>query len=141
MLSVKIRKLTEESKVPEHAHKGDAGMDIFASEKVILRSGKHIVIPTGIAMEIPEGYAGLVWDKSGLAISHGLTIIAGVIDAGYRGEIFVAMTNISDKAYTLEKGDKVAQILIQKIESPIILQVDELTDSSRGEGGFGSTGK
>jgi len=141
MLTIKIKKLKNDAVLPNYAHSGDAGMDIYASENVHVRKGERAKVPTGIAMEIPEGYVGLVWDKSGLSINHGLKTLGGVIDAGYRGEIIIGIANLSSEDYTLEKGHKVAQLLIQKIESPVVEEAIELKDSHRGEKGLGSTGK
>ena len=92
-------------------------------------------------MEIPEGYVGLMWDKSGLSTNHRIKSLGGVIDSGYRGESLLAAINLGDTAYTVEKGHKVAQMLIQKIETVLVLDVEELSGTSRGVGGFGSTGK
>ena len=92
-------------------------------------------------MEIPLGYVGLMWDKSGVVTKYGIKTIGGVIDAGYRGEVGVGMLNTSNVPYTFEAGHKVTQILIQKVESVEVVEVDELSDTSRGTGGFGSTGK
>ncbi len=141
MLTIKIKKLKEGVVLPNYAHAGDAGMDMYASEDIHIRKGERGKVPTGIAIEIPDGYVGLVWDKSGLSINHGLKTLGGVIDAGYRGEIIIGIANLSSEDYTLEKGHKVAQLLIQKIEAPTIEEVKELEDSHRGEKGFGSTGK
>ena len=141
MLTIKIKKLKNDAVLPNYAHSGDAGMDMYASEDVHIRKGERAKVPTGIAMEIPEGYVGLVWDKSGLSINHGLKTLGGVIDAGYRGEIIIGIANLSSEDYTLEKGHKVAQLLIQKIESPVVEEAIELKDSHRGEKGLGSTGK
>ena len=141
MLTIKIKKLKNDAVLPNYAHSGDAGMDIYASENVHVRKGERAKVPTGIAMEIPEGYVGLVWDKSGLSINQGLKTLGGVIDAGYRGEIIIGIANLSSEDYTLEKGHKVAQLLIQKIESPVIEEAIELNNSHRGEKGLGSTGK
>ena len=141
MLTIKIKKLKPDAVLPNYAHSGDAGMDMYASEDVHIRKGERAKVPTGIAMEIPEGYVGLVWDKSGLSINHGLKTLGGVIDAGYRGEIIIGIANLSSEDYTLEKGHKVAQLLIQKIESPVVEEAIELKDSHRGEKGLGSTGK
>ena len=140
-ITIKIKKLKEDAKVPSYAHPGDAAMDIFASETVELKPGEQAAISTGVAMEIPFGCVGLVWDKSGLAINNGLKTLGGVIDAGYRGEIKIGMINLSKNPYTLEKGNKVAQIIIQKREEAALEEVVELSDTARGEGGFGSTGK
>ena len=141
MITIKIKKLKPDAVLPNYAHSGDAGMDMYASEDVHIRKGERGKVPTGIAMEIPEGYVGLVWDKSGLSINHGLKTLGGVIDSGYRGEIIIGIVNLSSEDYTLEKGHKVAQLLIQKIESPVVEEAIELKDSHRGEKGLGSTGK
>src|SRR3989338_8080646 len=141
MLTIKIKKLKNDAVLPNYAHSGDAGMDIYASENVHVRKGERAKVPTGIAMEIPEGYVGLVWDKSGLSINHGLKTLGGGIDAGYRGEGMIGIANLSSEDYMVEKGHKVAQLLIQKIEAPVIEEAEELNDSHRGEKGFGSTGK
>jgi dUTP pyrophosphatase len=140
-MQIKIKKLHQDAKLPVYAHVGDAGMDFFALERTVLKSGEHIAIKTGISIEIPHGYAGLFWDKSGLSIKEGLKLLGGVIDAGYRGEVMIGMINLNKKEYVFEVGHKVAQMLIQKIETPEIVEVEELTDSSRGKSGFGSTGK
>jgi dUTP pyrophosphatase len=139
--TLRIKKLHPDAIVPSFAHPGDAGFDLFASEHIIVKPQERVSVPTGIAVEIGDGYVGLIWDKSGLSHKHGLKTMGGVIDAGYRGEVKVGMINLSNETYTFEKGHKVAQMLIQKIEHPTIELVDELSDSSRGTGGFGSTGK
>ncbi len=140
-LTIKIKRLHPEAVIPHFAHQADAGMDIFSTETVVIKKGERKKIATGIAIELPEGYVSLVWDKSGLATNHGLTNLAGVIDAGYRGEYFITMLNTGDADYTIEKGHKIAQILIQKVEHPTIEEVTELSDSERGAGGHGSSGK
>ena len=138
---LKIKKLKGDAKLPSYAHPGDAGMDIYSCEERTLLPQEQALISTGIAMEIPDGYVGLVWDKSGLSTKHGLKTLAGVIDAGYRGEISIALANVGSGPYTFKKGEKIAQMLIQKVEHPQFQEVDELSESSRGTGGFGSTGK
>ncbi len=140
-MQIKFKKLHPDAKAPQYAHHGDAGMDFFALEKTILKPGEHAAIKTGIAMEIPHGYVGLFWDKSGIAIKHGIKLLGGVIDAGYRGEILIGMMNLSAVEYVFEVGHKVSQMLIQKVEAPDIIEATELSDTSRGEKGFGSTGK
>lgn len=140
-LVLKIKKLRPDAVLPAYAHPGDAGMDIFAAEAVTIAPGQYAKIPTGVAIEVPEGYVSLVWDKSGLASNYGLKNLGGVIDAGYRGEYMITLINLGKEKYTIEKHHKVAQILIQKIEHPTIVEVAELSDTSRGQGGFGSTGK
>ncbi len=140
-MEIKIKKLDVEAKLPAYAHSDDAGMDIFALEEMTIKTGERGRIKTGLAFEIPDGFVGLVWDKSGLASNHGLKTMAGVVDSGYRGELQVVIINLSSEDYVIKKNDKVAQMLIQKIEQPEIKEVSELSDSVRGEGGFGSTGK
>jgi dUTP pyrophosphatase len=139
--TIKVKKLREGVTLPSYAHPGDAGMDLYAAETVTIKKGERKKIGTGIAMELPQGFVALIWDKSGLATNHGLTNLGGVIDAGYRGEYFVTLLNVGEEDYTIEQGHKIAQALIQKVEHPEIIETQELTDSSRGAGGFGSTGK
>lgn len=141
MLTIKVKKLKGDVVVPSYAHAGDAGMDVYAAEDIHIKKGERAKVPTGIAMEIPDGFVGLVWDKSGLSMNHGLKTLGGVIDSGYRGEVVIGIINLSNEDYTLKKGHKVAQILIQKVETPAIQEVEEISDSRRGEKGFGSTGK
>lgn len=140
-MELKIKKLSTNAILPKYAHINDAGMDLFASENFIIKKGERVQVKTGIAMAIPEGYVGLVWDKSGLSHKFGLKTLGGVVDAGYRGEVMVGVINLGDEDYTLEAGHKVAQMLIQKVESGDIVEVESLDDTDRGEGGFGSTGK
>ncbi len=140
-MELKIKKLVPNAVLPNYAHKGDAGMDFFALETTIIKKAERLQVRTGIIMAIPEGYVGLIWDKSGLSHKYGLKTLGGVIDAGYRGEIMIGMINLGDLEYTIEAGHKVAQMLIQKVESPEIIEVEELDDTSRGIGAFGSTGK
>jgi len=141
MMKLKVLKLDPRAKLPAYAHVGDAGLDFFALEKTIIEPGEYLAVKTGVSVEIPQGYVGLFWDKSGLSIKHGLKLLGGVIDAGYRGEILIGIINLSKTEYILEAGHKVAQMLIQKVEFMEIAEVQELADSSRGDKGFGSTGK
>jgi len=141
MLTIKVKKLDPTLPDLRHAKHMDAGIDLYARERTVLTPGVSCAIPTGIALEIPEGHVGLIWDKSGLSVRHVLKTLGGVIDAGYRGEVLVGMINLSDKEYMFEAGDKVAQILFQKIEHPSIEFVDELSETERGDSGFGSSGK
>lgn len=140
-MNLSFKKLHPDAKVPLYAHSHDAGFDMYATEDVHFEPGAKMRVPTGIALEIPDGYVGLVWDKSSLSFNHGLKTMGGVIDSGYRGEIIMGLYNFSDTPYTIKKGDKVAQILIQKIEHATFQEVDSLSDTSRGENGWGSTGK
>ena len=140
-MRVKIKKLHPDAKIPEFAHSGDAGMDLYVPESVELLPGERKSIPLGLAFEIPHGYVGLLWDKSGLSHKNGIKSFGGVIDSGYRGEVHAGVMNLSDKTYRLEKGHKIIQLLIQPIEHPEIVEAEELSPSERGAGGFGSTGK
>ena len=139
-MQLKIKKIRDDAKVPTRAHHDDAGIDLYAYGEHRVESRQTAVIPTGVAFEIEEGYVGLIWDKSSIS-SKSIKTLGGVIDAGYRGEVSVVVNNLSDVPYTFSHGHKVAQLLIQKVEFPEIAEVDELSDSLRGEGGFGSTGK
>lgn len=139
-MKIKIKKISDEAIAPSCHHKGDAGFDLRSVEEIVLKPGERVKVKTGVAMEIPEGYAGLVWDRSGMAANHGIKTMAGVVDSSYRGEISVVLVNLSDKDLKIEKGHKIAQMLVQKVENPEIEIVESLDDSERGEGGFGSTG-
>lgn len=139
-MKLKIKKLYKDAKVPTYAHPGDAGMDFYTRERVVIEPGQAGTLPTGIAMEIPDGYVGLVWEKSGLAFKHGIQMLGGVIDAGFRGEITMRAYNSGDKTYIFEKGDKTSQMLIQKVDRVEFEEVEDLSDTSRGEGREGSTG-
>jgi dUTP pyrophosphatase len=141
MIKLKIKRLDGEMPMPAYAYAGDAAFDLYAKEKTILKPGERKAVPTGIMMEIPEGYVGLVWDKSSVGIKGGIKTLGGVIDCGYRGEVLIGLINLSQEEYVFEKGHKLAQMIIQKKETVEIEEVDELADSHRGEGGFGSSGK
>lgn len=140
-IDVRVKKLKLEAKLPTYAHPGDAGMDLYAAEATTISAHGRGVVSTGLAFAIPDGYVGLVWDKSGLALKAGITTMAGVLDAGYRGELQVVLHNTTDTDYTFAVGDKVAQLLVQPIVQGLIAEVSDLDDTSRGVGGFGSTGK
>ncbi|MCK5059957.1 MAG: dUTP diphosphatase [Candidatus Pacebacteria bacterium] len=140
-MRLKVKKLFPEARVPHYARKGDAGLELYAREKVTLLPGERASIPTGIAIEIPEGYVSLIWDKSGISHNYGIKTLGGVIDFGYRGEYKVGVVNLSKEAYTFEKHHKVAQLLIQKIECVEVEETKELSESERGLQGFGSSGK
>lgn len=138
---VKIQKIHKRAVLPEYAHPGDAGMDLFAVGKTLIPAHSRALVPTGIAAQIPENYVGLIWDKSSVPAKFGVTCMAGVIDSGYRGEIKVVLFNTTAKDFTFAPGDKVAQMLIQPIVSPELKEVKQLKSTSRGAGGFGSTGR
>jgi len=141
IMKIKVKKLHKEAIVPHFVHDGDVGMDLYSVEDLILKPGQRYAVATGLSIDFPHGYAGLICDKSGLAVKHGITTIAGVIDPEYRGEWKVVLLNASDEDYYIKKGEKVAQVLFPKIEYMEVEEVDELqTNTSRGDGGFGSTG-
>ena len=140
-MKIKLKKLHSEARIPEHALEGDAGVDLFSVEPFELEPGERKSVPLGVAIEIPQGYVGLIWDKSGLSHKYGIKTFGGVIDSSYRGEIHAGIMNLSDKFFSFEKGHKIAQLLIQKVETVEFEEVKELSDSVRGEGAFGSTGK
>lgn len=140
-MKLNVKKLTKDAKLPVFANPGDAGMDLYSAESLQIKKGERKIVKTGIAVEIPKGYVGLIWDKSGRAAKEGLHILAGVIDSSYRGEIMVVSQNLSQKQVRILKGEKIAQMLIQKVENPKISEVKELGSTQRGKGGFGSTGK
>jgi dUTP pyrophosphatase len=137
---LKVKKLHKDAKLPTHGHPGDAGMDFYAQEDVFFPALGQAQVHTGVAVEIPEGHVGLIWDKSSISFGHGLKIMGGVIDSSYRGELIMSLKNLSDKNVTIQKGHKIAQMLIQKFEHCDILEVDELSTTVRGEGREGSTG-
>ena len=139
-MTIKIKKLHPQAILPKYACANDAGMDFYSLENEIINPGERKLIPTGIAMAIPPGYVGLIWDKSGIASKHGIKTMGGVIDSGYRGEIRIVLHNLSNQPFPIEKGMKIAQMLIQPVEQKKIVEVEELDETSRGEGGFGSTG-
>ncbi len=140
-MKLHVKRLHLDARLPQFAHAIDAGLDLYTVQNVTIAPGERLSVPTGIAVEIPIGYVGLIWDKSGIAQKGGLKTLGGVIDAGYRGEIFVGLLNIGTEPYEFTVGQKIAQILIQKIEQPEIVEVSELDETARGEGAFGSTGK
>lgn len=139
-MKIKVKKLKSGAKLPSKGHPGDAGIDFFALEEVRFAPGTQERVHTGVAIEIPGGCVGLFWDKSSIAFNMGLKIMGGVIDAGYRGELIINLLNTSKEEIVMEKGQKVAQILIQKFEDCDIVEVSELSDSVRGKGREGSTG-
>jgi dUTP pyrophosphatase len=138
---LKIKKLHKEAKLPAFAHNTDSGMDLFALNETIIKPGEIARIETGIAIELPKGYAGLIWDKGSISMIHGLKVLGGVGDSGYTGDYTVGLINLSKKTYKIDKGSKIAQLLIQKIKHPEIIEVEELKNSKRGSDRFGSTGK
>lgn len=143
MVAIQIIRLDKDLPLPAYAQPGDAGADLFAREDVTLTPGERRLVPTGVALALPEGYVALVHPRSGLAHRSGLSIVnaPGTIDAGYRGEIQVCLINLDPGTpIVLARGDRIAQLVIQRFESAEFVEVDALPDSVRGSGGHGSTG-
>jgi dUTP pyrophosphatase len=140
-MNINFKKLYDDVEPISYTHPGDAGLDLRSHEEMVLAPGVRHCFKTGIALEIPEGFVGLIWDRSGLSLKEGIKTLGGVVDCGYRGEIGVTLLNTSDKDVKIEKNDRVAQILIQKVEQVNLIEVDKLSSSQRGEGGFGGSGK
>lgn len=129
--------------VPRSSHPGDAGADLMTTEDVTLEPGRRRTVPTGVAIALPAGYAAFVHPRSGLAATHGVTVVnaPGTVDAGYRGEIRVTLLNTDpDHPVVLRRGDRIAQLVVQRVETARFVEVERLPGSARGEGGFGSTG-
>ena len=139
-MKLQIQRLDKEAKLPSYAYKGDAGMDVFSIENTDLFPGEKVAVRTGLRLAIPEGYAGFVWDKSGLATKHHIKTMAGVIDSNYRGELQVVLTNLGKEIYHIEKGSKIAQFIISPVASFEIEEAEIADETERGEGGFGSSG-
>jgi len=141
-VAIPLRRLDSGLPLPGYAHPGDAGVDLRARHRVVLEPGDRAVVPTGIAVSIPEGFAGLVAPRSGLAARQGIGVVnaPGVVDSGYRGEIQVVLINHGSDPVTLERGDRIAQLVVVPAVVAGFVEVAELPPSSRGEGGFGSTG-
>ena len=138
---IAIKKLTKSATVPTKNNTSDAGWDLYAVEDAVINSGDRTTIATGVAMAIPEGYVGLIWPRSGLAVKSGVDVFAGVIDSGYRGEIKVCLYNSSKEELKITTGDRIAQILFQESPSFSLTIVDSLDITERGGDGFGSSGK
>ena len=139
----RIKRLDKELPLPNYKHFGDAGMDICSSETYALQPGEHRLFKTGVHMAIPEGYEVQVRPRSGLAYKHGISIVnaPGTIDHGYRGEFGVILINLGKEPYEVKRGERVAQLVFNKFESVNLIEVDDLDETERGEGGFGSTGR
>ena len=143
LLDVPVLRLDPDLPLPAYAHPGDAGADLCTTVDLVLAPGERCLVPTGIALALPEGHVALVHPRSGLAARHGVSIVntPGTVDAGYRGEIKVLLVNHDPREpVELRRGDRVAQLVVQRFEQARFVEVDELPGSSRGEGGYGSTG-
>jgi dUTP pyrophosphatase len=135
-----VVKIAGPGALPAYASEGAAGADLRASECVRICPGQRVAVATGLKLEIPPGYVGLIWPRSGLAVSHGVDTLAGVIDSDYRGELRVVLINHGDETFVVQPGDRVAQLLIQGVERVLFVRGETLAESARGERGFGSTG-
>ena len=140
-MRIRIKKLHANAITPTYAHPGDVGLDLCSLEDYTLQPGERKIFSLGFTLEFPDGYAAIVKDKGSLPKNGGVHTMGGVFDAGFRGEYNVHLVNLSDKPYTFEKGDKVAQLVIIPVAHAKLVEVDTLTDSSRGTGQFGSTGR
>lgn len=143
MINVKILKVDKELPTPKYAHYGDAGMDVYSAEDYVLKPGTRKIISSGLKFEIPEGYELQVRPRSGLAAKHGITVLnsPGTVDFGYRGILGVILMNHGTEDFEIKRGERIAQIVFNKFETAQLEEVDLLTETVRGEGGFGSTGK
>ena len=142
-LPVPVVRLDPDLPLPGYAHPGDAGADLHTTVDVVLAPGESPLVPTGIALALPEGYVGLVHPRSGLAARHGVSIVntPGTVDAGYRGEVKVLLVNLDPREpVELRRGERIAQLVVQRVERAAFVEVDALPDSARGTGGYGSTG-
>ena len=141
-LNIPVVRLTDTAVLPTYAHVGDAGMDLYADEDIMLGNETWNLVSTGVAMSIPEGYVGLIHPRSGLAAKHGITVLnaPGTIDAGYRGQIKVILLNGTDRDFVVRRGDRIAQLVVQEFVHGDIVEVSSLDDTERSTNGFGSTG-
>ena len=141
-LNILVKQLDAELPLPSHAQPGDAGVDLYARSSGEVVAGERSLVPTGVAVAIPEGYVGLVVPRSGLAIRHGISLVnsPGILDSGYRGELQVVMVNHGQEAFRYERGERIAQLVVVPAMTQSWEVVANLPESDRGEGGFGSTG-
>jgi dUTP pyrophosphatase len=142
-VEVRLHRLDLGLPAPAYAHPGDAGADLRTTTDLTLAPGERVLVPTGVAIALPEGYVALVHPRSGLAARHGLSIVnsPGTVDAGYRGEVSVLLANLDPTTpIQLRRGDRIAQLVVQRVERARFVEVDRLPESARGEGGYGSTG-
>ena len=142
-VEILIKRLDPGLPLPARAHPGDAGTDLFAAQDVELAPGQRALVPTGVAIALPDGYAAFVHPRSGLAARHGVTLVnaPGTVDAGYRGEIRVTLLNTdTERPVRLQRGDRIAQLVVQRVAYPVFHEVETLPGSARGQDGFGSTG-
>ena len=142
-MTVAFKRLADEAVLPAYAHPGDAGMDLCSVQSLVIPPGGRALVPTGLAMALPSGYEAQVRPRSGLALKRGITVLntPGTIDADYRGEVGVILINLSGEAQTIEPGERICQMVIAKHETPEVVEVSELSETERGAGGFGHSGR
>lgn len=140
-MKILVKKLHPDAKIPRFAHEGDAGMDLYSVESLILAPMQRVSCRTGIAIQLPRGYVGLVWDKGSVSHKGGVKTLGGVMDSNYTGEYQIGLVNLGSEPYEIAIGQKIAQLLIQPVEEPEVSIVEELHETSRGHRAFGSTGK
>lgn len=140
---LRIERLVPEAVLPSYAHPGDAGLDLATIEDAVLAPGERRALRTGLRVAVPDGHVGLVHPRSGLAVRHGVTVAnaPGTIDAGYRGELLVLLVNLGDAPVAIGRGERIAQLVVQRVERVRVVEVEAHDDTVRGDGGFGSTGR
>lgn len=141
MIKVKIKKIKDNAIIPRYAHKGDAGVDLYSTQNYTLKPGERVLVSSGIKIAIPQGYEAQIRPKSGLAINYGISVCntPGTVDSSYRGEVGVIVINHGKENFKIKKGKKIAQMIFNKVEEAKFEEVEELDNTTRGEGGFGST--
>lgn len=140
-VKIQVQLLNSNGKIPTKTNFNDAGFDLYSSIDTIIPSKQRKTVSTGIAIQMPDYFAGLIWPRSGLSVKHGIDVLAGVVDSGYRGEIMVCLYNTSDDHVSIQTGDRIAQIIFQEVPRVIMEVHESLGSSQRGENGFGSSGK
>lgn len=139
-MKIQVKKIHPDAKIPHFSLEGDVGMDLYSVQDVILKPGEKISCQTGIGIKIPKGYAALIWDKGGPSHKFGVKTLGGVFDSNFTGEYLIGMINLGKENYIIKKGQKIAQVLFQKVETPEVEEVEEFEQTNRGNGAFGSTG-
>eukprot|EP00190_Bangiopsis_sp_CCMP1999_P002397 CAMPEP_0198731344 /NCGR_PEP_ID=MMETSP1475-20131203/29259_1 /TAXON_ID= ORGANISM="Unidentified sp., Strain CCMP1999" /NCGR_SAMPLE_ID=MMETSP1475 /ASSEMBLY_ACC=CAM_ASM_001111 /LENGTH=148 /DNA_ID=CAMNT_0044494301 /DNA_START=135 /DNA_END=581 /DNA_ORIENTATION=+ len=139
-LMLQVKRLSESAMLPKRATEGSAGYDLFSAEDAEVQPGRRRLVTTDIALRLPDGYYGRVAPRSGLAVRHGIHIGAGVIDSDYRGNVGVLLFNFGEEVFHVQKGNRIAQLIVEKVALPEVIETDDLSESVRADGGFGSTG-
>ncbi len=139
-MEIKIKRIDKEIELPVYAKEHDAALDLRSAEDGVIKAGETRTFKTGLAFQIPKGYVGLVWDRSGLAAKHSIHSMAGVIDAGYRGEVGIVLKNLGSSDFKVEKGMRIAQLVVQPVLNANVVEVEDLEETERGATGFGSSG-